>query len=77
MNNFIEGEVTLNEKGRWQICDHELDLGSNASIRIGFKWIEGIIDFCLLKGRYIFWTKRSGIPMWLNQGMVGRVNTNI
>lgn len=65
------GKLRKNEIGRWEIRDHEFSSGSCLEIKLGGRWINGVIEH---NGEdYYFYTQAEGIPIKLYNNMDARI----
>ena len=66
-----EGELNLNDCGRWEFEYVELTSGSLVEICINGIWLLGVIES--LDGKYYWFSRKESIPVILRRGIRARL----
>jgi hypothetical protein len=68
----IEGTLSRNANGRWEVCDRELTSGDRVELFIEGHWIKGAIEFW--KDDYYWFSQCDGILVVPSFGLRVRVS---
>jgi hypothetical protein len=68
-----EGELVMNDCGRWEFDEIELTSGSLVEICIDRIWLLGAIEST--NGNYFWFSRMDSIPVILRAGIKARIQT--
>ena len=66
-----EGNLKLNDCGRWELNEIELTCGSVLYIDIDGHWIRGVIEYWT--NDYHWFSQKDGVPVVLHTGIRARI----